>query len=126
MNAYTPGPWAVQSPNGEWDATDAAASCSEWIGITDARGDAVALVVASDDDFFVDDRVSPNAHLIAAAPELLTALECENALDVHPDIGWTILEKHGWDREKRLDLPATEFVRRLRQTAIAKATGGSR
>ncbi len=37
------------------------------------------------------------------------------------DAGWPILERHGWDRTKRFDLTATEFVTRMRRAAVAKA-----
>lgn len=53
---------------------------------------------------------------------LLAAAECAEALDMPADAGWPILERHGWDRTKRFDLTATEFVTRLRRAAVAKAT----
>lgn len=62
------------------------------------------------------------ATLFHAAPDLLAAAECADALDMPGEAGWPILERHGWDRAKRFDLTATEFVARLRRAAIAKAT----
>lgn len=63
-----------------------------------------------------------NARLIAAAPEMLAALECEQALDrpIAAD-GYAVLECHGWNRDD-CEETATNFVRRLRLNAIAKAT----
>ena len=66
-----------------------------------------------------------NARLIAAAPELLAAAECDAAMDLPTEQVWLVLERHGWNREDRFARPAYEFVRRLRAAAIAKATGGA-
>lgn len=62
------------------------------------------------------------ARLIAAAPELFAALQCEEALDKPTSEGYEILERHGWNPEGRFEMPASEFVRRLRRAAMAKAT----
>lgn len=67
-----------------------------------------------------------NDHILnAAAPELLEALECEEALGLPLNEGKAILERCGWDYSNRFDLPATEFVERKRKAAIAKARGQS-
>ena len=66
-----------------------------------------------------------NTHLIAAAPELYAVAECEEALDMNGTEGWAILERHGFDVSNRFELPATQFVARMRRAALAKARGES-
>lgn len=61
------------------------------------------------------------ATLFHAAPDLLAAAECDEALGMG-EAGWQVLEGYGWDRHRRFSLTATEFVTRLRRAAIAKAT----
>ena len=60
-----------------------------------------------------------NARLIAAAPELLAALECENAIRATP-LGYDVLKRHGMTAKDRSPY---DFCNRLRAEAIAKATG---
>lgn len=50
--------------------------------------------------------------------ELRAALECCAALDMPTEKGWAILERHGWSRDDRFELNATEFVRRMRENAL--------
>ncbi|WP_312964545.1 hypothetical protein [Stutzerimonas kunmingensis] len=64
-----------------------------------------------------------DADLICAAPDLLAVAECEEALDMPHNQAIEILERYGWSHADRLELPATEFVVRLRRAAIAKAKG---
>lgn len=58
-----------------------------------------------------------------AAPDLLAAAECEEALDLPWEEGRPILESHGWSYDQRFELPASEFVMKMRRAAIAKARG---
>lgn len=60
-----------------------------------------------------------NARLVAAAPDLLAAAECSAALEMLPKDGGPILERHGWDQTEN----PHEFAGRLRDAAVAKATG---
>lgn len=64
-----------------------------------------------------------NARLIAAAPDLLAVAECEEALDMPHKQAVEVLERYGWSHADRFELPAKEFVVRLRRAAIAKANG---
>lgn len=67
--------------------------------------------------------VKANANLIAAAPEMLEALQCSLALGMPTDEGISVLSKAGWSHEDRFDLSATTFVNQLTEKAIAKAKG---
>lgn len=108
MSAHMPGPWEAV---GFYVRTPMTASGGGW------------MVADCQNVTWPREQVRANARLIAAAPDLLAVAICQDALDGHPDLGWPILESYGWDRANRFDLPATEFVRRLRHAAIRKATG---
>lgn len=62
-----------------------------------------------------------NACLIAAAPELLEALQCTQALDMPHGEGKDILEKAGFDYSNRFEFSATAFANEKARAAIAKA-----
>lgn len=64
-----------------------------------------------------------NGRLIAAAPDLLAALECELALDAVYDVGQEIFKRHGY--VKTDDKTAMQWVREKARAAIAKAKGGT-
>lgn len=104
---YTPGPWfglvdgKYNNSKNNWRAEDEEAGCSEAAPITTQDGTVIALVVASGDTYFYEDRVSDNARLIAAAPDLLEALQ-------------KAVARQGFSNEELIDTRA----------AIAKATGG--
>lgn len=105
--AHTPGPWAV----------------GRMLNPANARaiigdGDTVVAIMPGEWDYCT--YIAEDAHLIAAATELLAAAECEEVLRF-PD-RWSVLEQHGWN--PRSDIAPSEFVRNLRRAAIAKATGG--
>lgn len=87
MSSFTPGPWTV-CPHAH-----------RWVQTSDSR-ECIAEVL-------VRDQMSANARLIAAAPELLAALE-------------EVL--HGAIPHKR-DFLMTAYARNLVRAAIAKATG---
>lgn len=86
--SHTPGPWVMTVGGGEID---------------DANGDSVALLPYSTGR----DEVRANAHLIAAAPELLAA--CEAAMD--------------WFRDDGQE-PHAHVSYSMLEAAIAKARGG--
>lgn len=44
---------------------------------------------------------------------LVAVVECSQALGLPWDSAWVILEKHGWDYNKRFDLAASQFVYNL-------------
>jgi hypothetical protein len=66
--------WRIGHPKHNWSVDDEDASSSEWTAVIDSKGRAVAFAVASDSQFFFENRTRANARLIAAAPELLEAL----------------------------------------------------
>lgn len=55
-----------------------------------------------------------------ATKELLGVLECHEALDMSSDRAVPILESHGWEYSNRFDMPASNFVRKMRAKALAK------
>jgi hypothetical protein len=70
------------------------------------------------------DATDDDARLIAAAPDMLAALECDEAY--HSDLAYDnpaaavcVLRRHGWNGEGH----PLHFVRGLRCAAIAKARG---
>jgi hypothetical protein len=74
MSKSTPGPWRT-SDSGEWTANHDGFGSSCYQGIKDELGNVVALAVAHDPKHFSDPDTQANACLIAAAPDLLEALQ---------------------------------------------------
>lgn len=109
---HTPGPWVGIDPktkkfrNSPWTVDNETASCTVAAPIK-AKRKTVALVVT--DDWYAKDELHANAHLIAAAPELLEALK--DMLHV--------MEQH--EQLSGCDCSIGDQAR----AAIAKATGGS-
>jgi hypothetical protein len=89
MSAHTPGPWSSDFPNGD-----------DWIRTED--GDAIVRIG------FNQEHREANAHLIAAAPELLEALK---AITHRTDLGTALFHK------------LTEEHAEAALAAIAKAEG---
>lgn len=114
---YTKGPWfglidgKYNNSKNNWRAEDEEAGCSEAAPITTQDGTVIALVVASGDAYFDEDRVSDNARLIAAAPDLLEALKK------------LLEEKDDYMRRNNLGDPMKESVSKIARAAIAKAEG---
>lgn len=106
--AHTPGPWTVSHYN---------SAAPHEFTIMGARG---GQVVESGEGFCN----AADARLIAAAPELLAAVKCAQALDLPYKEGKAALEANGFDYSDRFETAATEFVKELQNKAIAKATGG--
>lgn len=104
MSKHTPGPWRVGGSDG-WSAStdDIGQSCYQ--GIQDDFGDVVALAVAFDADPFSQPDTRANARLIAAAPDLLNALQLYIAHAPEPECAiWRDVQNRA-------------------RAAIAKATG---
>ena len=81
MSEYTPGPWVVESniePE-KWDSEYALFAVGPPFNLGDGLAEAVALNVLPqrnvDGYREANDSANANAHLIAAAPDLLMALE---------------------------------------------------
>ena len=107
MTKHTPGPWWLQADGAGW-----------YVECTPERGHSVAYIrseVAEDDPDTPDAEKKANARLIAAAPELLEALQ--------KFVAWSEAERNHegttfWERVEMLrDLDDAAAA------AIAKATG---
>lgn len=87
MTDHTPGPWvAVES----LVYTASSPNCTGWKQLADCRGVEGAYFDAT----HIDQRVRfANAHLIAAAPDLLAALE-QVAVYSGKRTGWSALPSH--------------------------------
>lgn len=106
MSAHTPGPWFVTSSGQPHDLVTSTHD--------DGLDDDVCEVYGGNDDS--DEVRAANAHLIAAAPELLAALkEAERAL--------TVAVRHACDMPD-FD-PGEHHVIKAARAAIAKAEGKS-
>lgn len=105
MNKHTPGPWHIYND-----------SQVEHVGI-EAENVSIVIFGADDDDAGIRGRNTEeaiaNAHLIAAAPELLEALE-----NIKHSVAQAIKTRNDWHREFLL-------IRNLADSAIAKAKGGA-
>jgi hypothetical protein len=88
MSAYTPGPWIIDEPHQVW-----AESAREYVATTQIE----------DWETIPREQAEANAKLIAAAPDLVLALQhiASNAAE------------------------SPEWIRRVAREAIAKATGGA-
>ncbi len=108
MSEYTPGNW-IGKVNGRWFRDDGWSApysdegCSSAIAIGDRLGDVIAYACLTTDRS--DAELEANARLIAAAPELLEALE----------------EAVFWDSHDEGDVPAVWLDKA--KAAIAKARG---
>ena len=99
---HTPGPWTVTADGAGW-----------YIECAPERGHSVAYIMAEigeEDPDTSDDEKEANARLIAAAPDLLEALQWLVDILPDPDLDNDELQRT-WTRRAR--------------AAIAKATGGA-
>lgn len=88
MSKHTQGTWRVRPDAGAWSATYDARGSSAYEAVL-ADDEVVALVVARNDDPWSEPPdTKHNARLIAAAPDLLEALQFMLDSEVH---GWDIL-----------------------------------
>lgn len=110
MSKHTPGPWIVQ-PNDETDmfVPIIAGNLGGLVG--------GAMLWPSEIDAKDFSRAERNAHLIAAAPELLEALERADALIENL---WKAVP---WGQTHGLDIMALNEVPSAMKRAIAKARG---
>jgi hypothetical protein len=110
MGQFTPGPWCVEdpmAPESLW-VVQAGKESYEWFAI------AVCDMPDEDDHLFVSAEVHANARLIAAAPDLLAALQ--NLVSLQADAAFTPVDV--W-------LARTSAHYSAAREAIAKATGPS-
>jgi hypothetical protein len=68
-NAHTPGPWSIQQIH------DAKNGYADWQTFAIRGPENVCLAMVGEVDHYKSERIPHNARLIAAAPELLEALE---------------------------------------------------
>ena len=110
---HTPGPWVLNgwSVMGQVSVRGQNASHPVW------------PIARMEDSALTEDRLA-NAHLIAAAPDLLAFAECSVALDLPAGEGLTVLKRHGFSYAGRHHISATDFVREMGKEAIKKATTG--
>lgn len=107
MSKHTPGPWKVLRPTGDIGGQD-----HNW-HVTDAEDTFVAHVFGF--NHAIDDQSEANARLIAAAPQMLEALEaCADY--------WHIKHNPGDEHGELLSLSA-ERAQRLIRVALAAAKG---
>lgn len=117
MEKHTPGPWKVVSIT---------------TGCVGRDIDGFYMVASAYPNGLYHPEMVANAHLIAAAPELLGALECSRAMDLLNCEGTSeamrlfaleVLEKHGYDQKGPITYQ--QFVCEKTDAAIAKARGQS-
>lgn len=108
---HTSGPWHI-SDSGDWSANHDGLGSSCYQGIKDELGNVVALAVAHDSEPFSEPDTDAIARLIAAAPDLLKALQ----------LAMPALEamRKQWPRHP--DDDSLDVVR-FASAAISKATG---
>lgn len=114
MSRHTPGPWLRTG------TTVYALVSAGWRRGVEQFKNRFTIQVQRDRDC-PEEGAEANARLCEASPDLLVVAECEEALEMPVREGWPILERHGWD--PRSDIIPSTFVRSLRLSAIAKATG---
>lgn len=113
---HTPGPWKIIGKYGAIVA-DADTGCDDAQSVKDYGGHLVCESVMR----------TPNARLIAAAPDLLAA--CRALYAVSPDCPYNsekcaeIMAEAGWNPEDHADEPWDEYADRIAKAAIAKAKG---
>jgi hypothetical protein len=120
---HTPGPWKASRPDslkGDWTCCDDAAAQSSWLPVADAAGNAVALVVDSSMDFTDRTSFDADARLVAAAPDLLEALQTFVALSTTFSSSIKMLEEIASQGGRGAPLAKAVVAAR---SAIAKATG---
>ena len=125
---HTPGTWVVDSSTeyrliicAPWSEKVKAGEAS---GMGDYRGIHVAYIDHQYENPCVALlQATANAHLIAAAPNLLAYAECSAALDcARCDPRYdphAVLFRHGWNVEE----DPSVFLSRIRRDAITKAVG---
>jgi hypothetical protein len=117
MNKHTKAPWTARGDNGkynwdhDWRVDDDSAATSEAVPIW-ADGQVIAFVVYSSNGYYRDTHpsIDANARLIAAAPDLLEALEA-------------IVSCSDEDMQFRCQTPRDYEIKTLAQAALAKAKG---
>ena len=108
---HTPGPWKVVIKD----------EVTHYPQIEDEENGHVLCRLT--DLYCLPERVKANAHLMAASPDMLIALECVQALSMPYQEGLIILKSHGFDTTQR-ETSGTEFAAQKVAEAIAQATGG--
>lgn len=81
MNNHTPGPWTFENDEESLDQWLVRAPSTD-------NNDIVATVPKTGDSEYDNEVVYFNAHLIAAAPELLDALKCILAITDRNHVAW--------------------------------------
>ena len=125
---HTPGPWVngygpgISGDRASWEVyTDGKCKHKVISHKSDSNdyNESICTINYSADE----ERAVADARLIAAAPEMEKALICRKALSLPYNKGVSILVSYGFDESDRFELSASQFVEKLEETAIQKATG---
>ncbi len=126
---HTPGPWIDKDKKGKYLAektkwtADYEGKMKDGVATSFpimAGKEVIALMVGT--GFDADEKLKANSNLIIAAPDMLEALECVEALEFKYQDGLQVLLKCGFDPDS--GCPAAKFIDEKVTMAIRKAKRG--